>query len=125
MGHKLNKPVAGYHLLLLLTHVDGKFGKAEGDVIINYLSESFPFHINLDEEVDFMASLSPDKYEEHFIKAMNDFYNDSTAEERNHFLDFAVQLVRADNVVTREENKFLEILFNAWAPEYEEEAGNE
>jgi hypothetical protein len=121
MTHKLNKPVAGYHLLLLLTHVDGKFGKEEGDIIVSYLSETFPFQIDLDDDLDFLASLPRDKYEEHFLKAMNDFYEDSTPEERNHFLDFAVKLVKADDIVTRQENKLLVMLFNAWEPEFEDE----
>jgi hypothetical protein len=51
---------------------------------------------------------------------MNDFYEDSIPEERDHFLDFAVKLVKADDKITREENEYLTTLFNAWAPEYEE-----
>jgi hypothetical protein len=121
MEYKLNKPVAGYHLLLMLTHVDGKFGKEEGEIIVHYLSESFPIHPNLDDEIDYLAKLPQEQYEEHFRKAMNDFYEDSTPEERDHFLDFAVQLVKADHVITHKENIYLDMLFNAWAPEYEEE----
>lgn len=120
MNHKLNKPVAGYHLLLILTHSDGTFAKEEGDIIIRYLTENFPFRTNLDNEVEFLATLPQEKYEEHFRKAMDDFYEDSTPEERDHFLDFAVKLVKADQVITREENIFLNMLFNSWAPEFEE-----
>ena len=122
MNYKLNKPVAGYHLLLLLTHADGKFGKEEGDVIVKYLSETFPFHTNLDNEIDFLAKLPINQYETHFRKVMNDFYEDSTPEERDRFLDFAVKLVKADHVITRSENQFLDQLFSAWAPEFEEES---
>lgn len=121
MQHKLNKPVAGYHMLVIMTHADGHFAKEEGDVIIRYLSENFPFRTNLDNEIEFLSTLPREKYEEHFRKAMNDFYEDSTAEERDHFLDFAVKLVKADNVITREENIFLDLLFSEWAPEFEEE----
>lgn len=121
MNYKLNKPVAGYHLLLILTHADGEFAKEEGDIIVNYLTENFPFRTNLDNEVEFLSTLPRDQYEEHFRKAMNDFYDDSIPEERDHFLDFAVKLVKADDIITREENIFLNMLFNAWAPEFEEE----
>ena len=121
MNRKLNTPIAGYHLLLILTHSDGHFAKEEGEIIVQYLSENFPFRTNLDPEVEFLSSLREDQYEEHFRKAMNDFYDDSSPEERDHFLDFAVKLVKADNVITREENIYLNMLFNAWAPEFEEE----
>jgi hypothetical protein len=45
---------------------------------------------------------------------MNDFYEDSTPEERIHFLDFAVKIVKADNKITVEENQYLKELFFAW-----------
>ncbi|MGL4598556.1 MAG: TerB family tellurite resistance protein [Bacteroidia bacterium] len=119
--HTLNKPIAGYHLLLILSAVDGKFNLAEDDVIVAYLTENFPFHVNLDNEIEFLSTLPEEKYMDHFTKAMNDFYNDSIPKERDHFLDFAVQLVKADQIITPEENIYLNTLFNAWAPEFEEE----
>ncbi|MCK6640397.1 MAG: TerB family tellurite resistance protein [Bacteroidia bacterium] len=117
--HKLNKPVAGYHMLLMLSEIDGEFPTAEGQIIVAYLEENFPFRVNLDEEIQFLSTLPKQYYEEHFDSAMNDFYEDSTADERNHFLDFAVQLVKADDVITKEENIYLNKLFAAWAPEFE------
>ena len=57
MTRKLNKPIAGYHLLLLLTVADKKFAKEEGDIIIDYLSQNFPFRVNLDEEIEFLSTL--------------------------------------------------------------------
>lgn len=116
---KLNKPLAGYHLLLMLCEVDGEFPESEGKIIVRYLEESFPFHVNLDEEVEFLSTLPKANYMEHFEKAMNDFYADSTADERDDFLNFAVKLVKADGVITKEENVYLSTLYNAWAPEFE------
>lgn len=121
MERKLNKPIAGFHLLMLITHADGKFAKEEGDVIIEYLTETFPFRVEIDEEVHFLAALERDKYMEHFRKAMNDFYDDTNEKERNELLDFAVKLAKADNEIPEEENIFLKELFNNWAPEFEEE----
>jgi uncharacterized tellurite resistance protein B-like protein len=121
MERKLNKPIAGFHLLMLITHADGKFAKEEGDVIVQYLSEFFPFQVSLDDEVEFLATLSREKYMDHFCKAMDDFYEDTNEKERNHFLDFAVKLAKSDNEIPEEENIFLEKLFNSWAPEFEEE----
>lgn len=121
MERKLNKPIAGFHLLMILTNADGVFAKEEGDVIVEYLSETFPFRVEIDEEVDFLSTLERSKYKEHFRKAMNDFYEDTTQKERDHFLAFAVKLVKADNVIDEEENSFLKVLFDSWAPEFEEE----
>lgn len=116
---KLNKPIAGYHLLLLLCEVDGEFPESEGKIIVRYLEENFPFRVNLDEEIEFLSTLPKSNYAEHFAKAMNDFYNDSTPEERDDFLNFAVKLVNADAVITKDENAYLKKLFDAWAPEFE------
>ncbi len=116
---KLNKPLAGYHLLLMLSEVDGEFPESEGKIIVRYLEENFPFHVNLDEEVQFLSTLPRENYMEHFTKAMNDFYEDSTPDERDDFLNFAVKLVKADDVITKEENTFLNALYSAWAPEFE------
>ena len=121
MEYKLNKPIAGFHLLMLITHADGKFAKEEGDVIIEYLTETFPFRVEIDEEVHFLSLLPRDKYMEHFRIAMNDFYDDTTEKERNEFLDFAVKLAKSDHEIPESENIFLKELFNNWAPEFEEE----
>lgn len=106
---------------MILTNADGVFAKEEGDVIVEYLTETFPFRVEIDEEVHFLSTLERSKYPEHFRKAMNDFYEDTTQKERDHFLAFAVKLVKADNVIAEEENLFLKELFDAWAPEFEEE----
>ena len=50
---------------------------------------------------------------------MNDFYEDSTAKERTEFLNFAVKMVKADDKITTEENKYLKELFFAWESEHE------
>jgi uncharacterized tellurite resistance protein B-like protein len=117
--YKLNKPVAGYHLLLMLSEIDGEFPESEGKIIVRYLEENFPFHVNLDEEIQFLSTLSKTHYMEHFENAMNDFYEDSTADERDDFLNFAVKLVKADDKITKDENAYLNKLFAAWAPEFE------
>jgi hypothetical protein len=121
MSYKLNTPLAGYHLLMILSQVDGKFDKEAGDIIVDYLSENFPIPVNLDTEIETLSTLPREKYEEHFERCMNDFYDDSTEDERNHFLDFAVKLTKTDNVISENENHYLALLFNAWAPEFEEE----
>jgi hypothetical protein len=114
---KLNKVMAGYHMLMILSQVDGHFAPEEGRVVIKYLQDTFPFRLNLDMELDILSNLDREDYESHFQTCMDDFYEDSTYEERVHFLDFAARLVGADNHVSKEENIFLARLFDAWDSE--------
>jgi uncharacterized tellurite resistance protein B-like protein len=116
---KMNKVMAGYHMLMILSQVDGEFDKAEGKVIVKYLKESFPFYVNLDGEMDILSSLPKEDYFIHFNNAMNDFYEDSNEKERVEFLEFAVKMVKADKKITPEENKYLRELFFAWDSEHE------
>lgn len=111
---KLNKPIAGYHLLMILSAVDDEFTFQEDKVIAAYIAEQFPIKVNLDSEVAFLAALPKEEYMPHFQKAMADFYSDSTEEERMNLIDFAVQLVKATKPITKEENIFLDELFNEW-----------
>lgn len=115
-NHRMNKTIAGYHLLMILSAVDFRFSAAEDEVIRSYLVEEFPFHVNLDREMAIISNLKPDEWEMHFRKAMDDFYDDATEDERKSLLNFAIQLTKADNVITREENRFLNLLFENWEP---------
>lgn len=119
-AHKLNKVEAGYHMLQLLSVIDGQFSVQEDLVIRKYLVENYPFHVSLDGAMDKISLLKPEEYEVHFQKCMDDFYQDSTGDERVHFMDFAVKLVSADEKVTPDENRFLKILFDAWDIEHAE-----
>ncbi|MBX2903786.1 MAG: hypothetical protein KF872_09540 [Chitinophagales bacterium] len=111
---KLNKPIAGYHLLMILSAVDEQFTFQEDKVIAQYIAEQFPIKVDLDAEIEFLAALPKEEYMKHFQTAMDNFYNDSTEEERLDLIDFAVQLVKATKPITKEENIFLDELFNEW-----------
>lgn len=117
MNRKLNKAEAGYHMLQLLSAVDNKFTIEEDLVIRKYLVENYPFHVNLDSAMDHLSLLKQEDYILHFQKCMDDFYQDSTPKERTEFLNFAVQLAKADQVITQTENLFLKTLFDAWESE--------
>ncbi len=110
----MNKVIAGYHMLMIISNVDGDFSPEEGGEIVDYMTESFPFDVNLDNELDYLCHLPKENYYTHFIDCMNDFYQDSTEKERKDFLDKAVKMVIADDQVTQEENKYLLELYNAW-----------
>lgn len=113
-GKRTNKTIAGYHLLMILSAVDYRF-QAEEDIIIrDFLVEEFPFQVNLDREMEIISALVPDEWEGHFLKYMDDFYDDSTQEERMQFLQFAIDLTKADKVITVEENYYLQLLFDHW-----------
>lgn len=113
-NNRMNKTIAGYHILMILSAVDFKVSTHEDLVIRDYLAEEFPFHVNLDKQMDVIASLHPDQWEAHFRKVMDDFYDDATPAERKKLIQFALQLAKADNVITKAENYYLNLLFEQW-----------
>jgi hypothetical protein len=113
----MNKTMAGYHILMILSAVDFRFKVEEDIVIREYLVHEFPFQVSLDREMAIISNLKHDEWESHYLKAIDDFYDDSTKEERLKLLDFAVQLCKADHVITKTENHYLNLLFEAWEPQ--------
>lgn len=112
--HKSNKPVAGYHLLMILSSVDGKFAPEEGIKIKEYLYEEFPFRVNLDNELEVIAQLKPEDWKDHFEFHARCFLEDSTEKERKSFIKFAKSLIKAANVVHEDEHRFYKLLKNLW-----------
>lgn len=113
-NNRTNKTIAGYHMLMILSAVDFKFNVNEDFVIRNYLEQEFPFHISLDKEMEKISRLKPDEWESHFLKYMDDFYDDATEDERKNFLQFALDITKADHVITKAENYYLGLLFDTW-----------
>lgn len=110
----MGKHVAGYHMLMILSDLDNDFDREEGKVILKYLKENFPHNDDITNQNKILKGIKKEDYILHFCKAMDSFYQDSNNEERAHFLDFAVKMVKADNKITKEENIYLNELFNAW-----------
>lgn len=113
-NNRMNKTIAGYHLLMILSAVDFRISPEEDKVIRDYLVTEFPFRVNLDREMAVISNLKPDEWEQHYMKALEDFYDDATEAERNKLLKFAIELTKADNVITKEENHYLNLLFDHW-----------
>ncbi|RYE24285.1 MAG: TerB family tellurite resistance protein [Sphingobacteriales bacterium] len=113
-NRRLNKTIAGYHLLMILSAVDFRVSAEEDAVIRQYLVTEFPFHVSLDKEMEVISNLRPDEWEAHFRKVMDDFFDDATDPERKKLLHFALELTKADNVITKEENYYLNMLFENW-----------
>ena len=111
---KSNKSIAGYHLLMILSSVDGEFAPEEGLKIQQYLAEEFPFRINLDNELDVIAMLHPEDWKDHFEFHARCFLDDSTEKERKDFLAFTKSLIKADDVVSEDEHRFYHLLKNLW-----------
>lgn len=111
---KKNKPIAGYHILMILSAVDGKFSVKEDLIVEQWLEKEFPLRVNLDKETEELSNLKKDDYMIHFQKCMADFYEDSTEQERNDLIQYAIKLAKADKHISYEENIFINELFNEW-----------
>ena len=114
-NHRMNKAIAGYHLLMILSAVDFRISGEEDQVIRQYLVHEFPFNVNLDKQLEVISRLRPDEWESHFLRVMDDFYDDATESERRNLIRFAIKLAKADSIITQEENHYLNLLFENWA----------
>ncbi len=113
-NNRTNKAIAGYHLLMILSAVDFRINVAKDMVIREYLVHEFPIHVNLDRQMEVISRLRPEEWEPHFLKMMDDFYDDATDAERKNLINFAIVLTKADEVITKEENHYLNLLFDHW-----------
>lgn len=111
---KSNKSIAGYHLLMILSSVDYRFSPKEGLKIQEYLSEEFPFKVNLNNELEVIATLQPEAWKDHFEFHAHCFYDDSTEEERIKFVNFAKALIKADEAVSEREHQFYKLMKTIW-----------
>ncbi len=111
---KMSKPIAGYHLLLLLMAADGKIKAGEMLVIKDYIASQFPVHVDLDKELERFLAFKTEEHMSFFNRMMDEFYLDSTPKERNEFLQFALELAKADKTISPDENVYLNLLFLNW-----------
>lgn len=86
----MNKTIAGYHMLMILSAVDFSFHIEEGKNHTRVYLQEFPFKVDLDNEIHLISSLHHDEWHAHFLQCMDDFYEDSTETERNSLLKFAL-----------------------------------
>ncbi len=106
--------IAGYHLLMILSAVDGDFSPEEGLSIVGYLEEEFPFSVDLDDELAIIAALKPEEWEKHFTFHAECFLEDSTEKERVKFLAFAKTLIKIDGGGSQEEYHYYKLLKKIW-----------
>jgi len=113
----MNKITAGYKMLMVLANVDGKHLEEEHALIVNYLGENYDprtIGIAMESELIRLQALPADIQMLEFREAMNVFYSSSNAAERSAFLQLAMDLIKTDDHISKEENNFINKLFDAW-----------
>jgi uncharacterized tellurite resistance protein B-like protein len=111
---KLNKCETAFHLLVLLSRSDGSSDSKEKKIILDFIEKNFDEELDLIKEQAFLTALPHSEHEVHFEEIIAHFYSISTAEERNHLVEFAMKVVMADKQMTTGENRLIEQLFLAW-----------
>jgi uncharacterized tellurite resistance protein B-like protein len=116
----MDKITAGYKMLLILANADGEHETIESDVIKEYLGDEFEAAFSklvIDAEISRYSALSHAQLLQEFDFAMQVFYRNSTKAERAAFLQYAMNLIKVDDNISREENEFIDHLFDAWETE--------
>jgi hypothetical protein len=127
------RTISGYHILMSLTIADSLDDISEDISLRKWLMEEMPavittqdqiirdwlvsqfVMVNLDKEMEKIKELSADNFTRHFQENMDIFYQNSTEKERLSLLQFAIHLIQADGIVTKEENILFDMLYDAWA----------
>ncbi len=112
----MNKAKAGYCMLMILSEVDHEVDSREREIINNYVEKKWPQHYDNDACDKMLAVLGADDLWPKYIEMRDLFYNETDEIERNEFLQFAMDLVKADEVITEDENRYLKCLFDTWDP---------
>lgn len=115
----MQKAISGYHLLMILTAVDGELNVNEDLVVRDWLSRHFTVKPNLDNEMEVISSLRKSDYVSHFHTHMNLFYQHSEKQDRLELLQFAMNIIKADEKISPEENAFFNELYDTWNEEVE------
>ncbi len=110
----MQRSIAGYNILMLLSNVDGAFHPNEDLVIRNWLVQEFQFTKSFDDQLDIISTLQVEDFDSFLQKNMDEFYADSTVEQRNNLMQFAMNLIKADGVIDKGENKYFDHLFENW-----------
>jgi uncharacterized tellurite resistance protein B-like protein len=113
-----SKSTSGFHMLMILSRVDGNFSEEESEIAARYISKYFGNDFQIEKEAAFLKLLTRKNYFQHFKKCMNNFYSKSSAHDRAEFVKFAIDMVKADHKITSEENVYLNELLAGWEPEH-------
>jgi uncharacterized tellurite resistance protein B-like protein len=111
----MEKGKSGYVILMLLTMADNKAHRNEDLVIRNWLIQEFNFRSELDKETEQISTTAIADYETLLQKHMDIFYAHSTAAERNNLIQFAMNVIKADGIISKGENKLFDFLYLGWS----------
>lgn len=113
----MSKVTSGYKLLMILSIVDGHQIPEEEVFVREFLDGIVDDELAgtfIETEKERLQTLDAPTLEAEFEVSMNHFFSSTTASERTVFLDKAMKLIKSDDLITREENKFIDKLFEAW-----------
>jgi hypothetical protein len=128
----MQRTISGYHLLTMLSVIDNTQNAGDDIKLRSWLMKEMPDSIteqdkiirdwltlqfvgvNLDPEMEKLMQLKADEYDKHFQWHTDNFYRHSTHTERISLLKFAMDLIKLDGKITREEHHFFDLLYDAW-----------
>lgn len=113
----LNKTESGFHILMILSLADGSMQKSESSVILQFLEKSFHESIDLIRQQAFLRALPEEERLNHMNEVAQQFFRISTADERNQLIGFAMKVVMADRNMDKEENAYINALYDCWGLE--------
>jgi uncharacterized tellurite resistance protein B-like protein len=112
--NKMNKTEAGFHILMILSLVDGSIQRAESSVILDFLEDKFHEPIEIIKEQAFIRACPEEERLQHFTETAQHFYKISDINDRNNLIEFAMKVVMADLKMENKENEYINILFDCW-----------
>ncbi|NUQ84286.1 MAG: TerB family tellurite resistance protein [Anaerolineales bacterium] len=111
----MEKFQAIFEILYFLSSVDGEIHPNELNVITGFLSANYgKVNFNPVAVANSLSNLTGQGMAEELLRAAAVFKNSSTAQDRVVVLDFALQLIGADNKISNEEGALFFMLGDAW-----------
>jgi uncharacterized tellurite resistance protein B-like protein len=111
---KMNKTEAGFHILMMLSLVDGNIQSSESSVILDFLEENFSEPIEIIKEQAFIRACPEEDRLQHFTESAQQLYKISNPADRDKFIAFAMQVVMADKKMEQAENAYINALYDTW-----------
>jgi hypothetical protein len=110
----MNKTIAGYHILMILSAVDFRFHVKEDLIIRDWLAKEFPAKVDLDKEMEIISGLLPTHWDKHFDECIEYYYQDANQKERQDIIEFSKKLVLADEILYKSEHVFFNTFLDVW-----------
>ena len=128
----MQRTISGFHLLTMMSIVDNVDQAGDDIRLRSWLIKNIPSSIteqdkiirdwlthqfvmvNLDPEMEKLTQLNPEEFDHHLQWHIDNFYTFSTAADRIDLLKFAMELIKLDGIITHPENKFFNMLYEAW-----------